>query len=291
MGSRNKNKISTQKQPKIKPINKLNQALSNIQKLKRVNKVLSDSATQINELEEKLDWFIGAGNLSPELAEQYYDIAEEFADVVNSFDLNTISDRIIASGIGVGTSATNAASGSLYTQISKITGENKELYKLQNKLTVLYQTRNHDDEIREFLVILSSDLGKDFDEARDQYEKWKSGAVNLKFYGLAVRNLMEHFKGALNKLRVSKSQRISAKIPSFSWRQMTKSVKLNEKGVEKALLQEQNIHLQLHRELSGFMKQGTLSGKTLSPDEVESYWLKLKEHIWAISLLIDPSVL
>ena len=270
----------------------IDKAIKKIQNIKRVGAVIAKSAPLLNELEDGLKFFKSAKSLAPPYDTKYQGLASDWANVIDEIDIASIRDEVIFSGVGIGLSAMNAASGSMRQDIlSDSPEETTGLVHFQNNLFELKQKKHNDEGIGVFLNKLAPYVNVLFDEAILAHQKWENEIDSLKTFGLAMRTLIEKFKGELNKLRVAKSKRAHGKIPGFSWNKMAKEINRQEPGVEKALLLQKPIHENLHSDMSEFMKDGILKGKKLSNTDIESYWLDVKDHIWSISLLVDQTLL
>lgn len=270
----------------------IDEALRVVQNIKRVGKVIAEAAPWLNELEEGLVFFKSADSLTPPYDTKYQSMASDWAKSICEMDLESISDEIMLSGIGGGLSAMNSASGSMRHDVLEApANETASLAQFQSTLFELKLKKDNNREIGKFLNKLAPYVSVLFDDALLAHDKWKNEIDSLKTFGLAMRTLIEKFKGELNKLRVEKSLRPNGKIPGFSWNKMAREIKREGPGVEKALLLQKPIHENLHNDMSEFLKDGILRGKKLSTKDIESYWLDVKDHIWSISLLLDQTLL
>jgi len=270
----------------------IDEALRVVQNMKRVGIVIANAAPWLNELEEGLEFFKSARSLTPPYDTKYQSMASDWSKSICEIDVESISNEIIMSGIGGGLSAMNSASGSMRHDVLEAPANDiARLTQFQSTLFELKSKKDNDKGIRIFLDKLAPYLSVLFDEALLAHDKWKNEIDSLKTFGLAMRTLIEKFKGELNKLRVPISQRSNGKIPGFSWYKMAKEIKRKGPGIENALIAQKTIHENLHSDMSEFMKDGMLKGKELSTSDIESYWLDVKDHIWSISLLVDQTLL
>ena len=130
-----------------------------------------------------------------------------------------------------------------------------------------------ESEVRDLLIKLKPSLGAEFDDAADAYRKAISGSGKQTEAGIAMRNVLEHYKGELmdKAKRYPKEQKVN-------WPDMAQRLVGDDMALRIRFLQQEEIWNELQQFLSRLAK----GFYQYDIGQLKSTFIKLLDHIYIV---------
>ena len=184
------------------------------------------------------------------------------------------------------------ASGSIpvYQSLSDLsTASNTEVSEWASPFITQYrdlqQKQKKTTLISSILQRISKPLDSEFQSALQTYKKAFSNLVGKEAAGIALRNVLEHFKGEIHSIALKIAKRTKPAVQKLKWIEMSSFLaKGGSTSFEcNQLISEEGTHRSLHDRLTMVAKNRS----TISDDDLEDIFVELIEHIYAVLNLID----
>jgi len=135
------------------------------------------------------------------------------------------------------------------------------------------------EEVKNYLLSLNPNRVEELEIAEKSYRLTLSGINDLIYTGIAMRNILEHFKGDLiQRAKQQKSEN------SPSWEKM--SERLTKKGVDSVEYQEMIKQKEIWSEIHNELTKITKNLKKIDNIQLEVLWTKTIDHLYIIFGLI-----
>lgn len=251
---------------------------------------IKDAVPKVQEMKERTDLDIAAIQDMPDDAIELYD--DDFC--INNERINEalftkipIPDEIETYDVDSTSSVITSGSTGAFTRISwGLEIDDDLIYPwaetyvpkyidMQEQLSTYTQTKAK-------LMMFSIDLTDELEVAHQKYRSVKAKIEDEISFGIAARNILEHFKGELQQ-----KSKTHVKENTPSWESMSERlVGKSPNSVEvKEMIEQKKEWGELHDDLTKIAKKQRIK----KPYDVERIWVRLVNHIYVVLGLINLS--
>jgi len=236
----------------------------------------------VQDLVNRTEWEFQTLSEMPEDAVEFFspEFVKEYADSTDFIKESLPLPPMFQITVGSSAASISSASSSKIYNVVTRAGEvdDDSLGKWSSKCTLQYrelqEKQKRIEKVKQKLNNLNPDRIKELEQAYQEYSEAKSNEDKRISAGIAMRNVLEHFKGDLYELARNHHGE------NMTWERMAEILSIGGVGSieHKALKNQEEEWRSLERRLSGVAK-GQKLGLIADLDDI---WTRLLDHLYIV---------
>ncbi len=246
---------------------------------------LIQASPYLDSIQRRLNWYDEAIEKMPHQEDKFLNLIELPVSSFLDLTLNELSEPTI-----------HAATGSFYTASGEtrqiLYDERSSYYELYQGFEQLNKTDDTIDSILKQMSLFNDDFTKVnpsgnsknlvqlFEDVKAAYSQWNLKAIDSSSFAKEIRSFQDAFNGCLNLARLRNDGLTKAE---YKWNKMAKSLALNSKSNQNALIQLGSKEDDFHDKFTVVLKKT----ETISYDDMTILFKNYVDHLYSTISLID----